>query len=198
MTFKDKYEMALYNTENKLVDAVINELPITELEMVKEFHLAFGHPTSEKPCLVSMELAKQRAEYMLEEIEEYLHAVKEGNLTKIADALGDLKYFVLGTEIVHGLDNCAYTIFDIIHNANMSKLCFSEEIANQTHAAYTNGEHPDKKGEKIHCYIKNVVINDKVLYAVLRKDNNKVLKSIAFKSPDNDIANFLKFNYDIE
>ena len=40
---------------------------------------------------------------MKEENEEYLQAAKEGDLTEIADALGDMLYILCGTILKHGL-----------------------------------------------------------------------------------------------
>ena len=59
---------------------------------------------------------------MKEENEEYLEACKNGDLTEIADALGDQMYILCGTILKHGLQYKIEEIFDEIQKSNMSKL----------------------------------------------------------------------------
>lgn len=59
---------------------------------------------------------------MAEENDEYLEAAKEGNLTQVADALGDKLYILCGTIIAHGLQHKIVEVFEEIHRSNMSKL----------------------------------------------------------------------------
>ena len=57
-----------------------------------------------------------------EENEEYLEAAKNGDLTEIADALGDQLYIIFGTILKHGLQYKIEEVYDEIHRSNMSKL----------------------------------------------------------------------------
>jgi predicted HAD superfamily Cof-like phosphohydrolase len=59
---------------------------------------------------------------MKEENVEYLVACGEGNLTEIADALGDQLYILLGTIIKHGMQDVIADVFREIHDSNMTKL----------------------------------------------------------------------------
>jgi predicted HAD superfamily Cof-like phosphohydrolase len=59
---------------------------------------------------------------MKEENEEYLEAVKNGDLVEIADALGDMLYILCGTINAHGLQEKIAPIFEEIQRSNMSKL----------------------------------------------------------------------------
>ena len=59
---------------------------------------------------------------MKEENEEYLEAVQKGDLTEIADSLGDMLYVLCGTILEHGLQYKIEEIFEEIHRSNMSKL----------------------------------------------------------------------------
>ena len=59
---------------------------------------------------------------MKEENEEYLQAAKEGDLTEIADAVGDMLYILCGTILKHGLQDKIADIFEEIQRSNMSKL----------------------------------------------------------------------------
>lgn len=93
-----------------------------QIEKVKEFHDAFGIKNAEKPTLIDLNESLLRYTLLREENEEYLEACKNGNLTEIADALGDIMYILCGTLLKHGLQNKIEEIFDEIHRSNMSKL----------------------------------------------------------------------------
>lgn len=89
-----------------------------EWEMVKEFHKRFGHPIADSPSPISIERAKMRYEWMLEEINEFLEA--RDNIVEQVDAMVDLIYFALGTLVEMGVP--PDEPFTIVQNANMSKL----------------------------------------------------------------------------
>ena len=92
---------------------MINE----EFEQVKEFHKAFDCLISEKPVLLPEEEVKRRVEFMNEEIQEFIDSK---TVYDQADAMIDLIYFALGTMVEMGVK--PKEIFDIVHNANMTKL----------------------------------------------------------------------------
>jgi phosphoribosyl-ATP pyrophosphohydrolase len=48
---------------------------------------------------------------MKEENEEYLEAAKEGDLTEIADAVGDMLIYLCGTILKHGLQDKMQDVF---------------------------------------------------------------------------------------
>lgn len=94
-----------------------------QIDAVKEFHTAFGLGYSDVPLsILSNEKHKLRFELMKEENEEYFEAAKNGDLTEIADALGDMLYILCGTIIEHGLQDKMEAVFDEIQRSNMSKL----------------------------------------------------------------------------
>jgi predicted HAD superfamily Cof-like phosphohydrolase len=87
---------------------------------VKEFHEKFGHPHPEKPTLQDKVTQDLRVELIREELFEYKVALAEGDIVKVADALGDLDYVVNGAAIAHGIFLPGVTAE--IHRSNMSKL----------------------------------------------------------------------------
>ena len=98
----------------KLIDCV---------NAVAEFHDSFGIPNKYSPLAqVDEKDFNLRYSLMKEENEEYLQAAKEGDLTEIADALGDMLYILCGTIIEHGMQDKIEAIFDEIQRSNMSKL----------------------------------------------------------------------------
>lgn len=94
-----------------------------QIRSVEAFHDAFGIPNNYTPVAdITPDGALLRYELIREENEEYLAACKEGNLTEIADALGDQLYILCGTILKHGLQHVIEEVFDEIHRSNMSKL----------------------------------------------------------------------------
>jgi len=88
-----------------------------EFQKVKEFHLAFGHPTSETPVQMESKDVRIRSMFMMEEILEFTMAE---DIYEQADAMIDLLYFTLGTLVEMGLP--PEDLFTIVHNANMNKI----------------------------------------------------------------------------
>lgn len=93
------------------------------IEAVKKFHSAFGLGIEENP-VADLGKAKNllRHNLMKEENEEYLEAANNGDLTEVADALGDMLYILCGTIIEHGLQHKIEEVFEEIQASNMSKL----------------------------------------------------------------------------
>lgn len=89
-------------------------------QQVKEFHLGFGHPVAEIPTMIDMELAEKRANWMQEEIREFLYAIQELDIVEAYDAILDILYFAVGTAVVMGLD--IEPGFDEVQRSNMAKL----------------------------------------------------------------------------
>ena len=98
----------------KLIDCV---------NAVAEFHDSFGISNKYSPLAkVDEKDLNLRYSLMKEENEEYLQAAKEGDLTEIADALGDMLYILCGTILTHGLQHKMAEVFQEIQRSNMSKL----------------------------------------------------------------------------
>lgn len=90
---------------------------------VAAFHTAFGIENKQAPTVaITPELAQLRFDLLKEENEEYLEAAKNGDLTEVADALGDLLYILCGTLLTHGLQHKIEDVFMEIQQSNMSKL----------------------------------------------------------------------------
>lgn len=93
------------------------------LAHVSEFHQKFQVAQNEHPTAGLPEsIIQLRHRLMAEENDEYLEAAQSGNLTEIADALGDQLYILCGTILSHGLQHVIEDVFDEIQRSNMSKL----------------------------------------------------------------------------
>lgn len=90
---------------------------------VRAFHDAFGIPNAEEPVGgIGDREALLRYKLIREENEEYLDAALRGDLTEVADALGDILYILCGTLLKHGLGHRIDEVFREIQRSNMSKL----------------------------------------------------------------------------
>lgn len=92
------------------------------IEQVRTFHDAFGIANAAAPTTALGGGHRLRYDLMREENEEYLEAAEEGDLVKVADALGDMLYILLGTILKHGLEGKIEEVFREIQRSNMSKL----------------------------------------------------------------------------
>ncbi len=96
---------------------------IDNINKVKVFHEVFKISYSSEPTAdISENDYLLRYNLMKEENDEYLEACRKGDLTEIADALGDKMYILFGTIIKHGLHHKIEEIFEEIQRSNMSKL----------------------------------------------------------------------------
>lgn len=91
-----------------------------EWEAVKLFHEKFNHPVSKHPRRMDLDRAQKRYNWMKEEIDEFLDAVKTEDIVEQADAMIDVMYFALGTLVEMGIH--PDKLFEIVQKANMSKL----------------------------------------------------------------------------
>lgn len=90
-----------------------------EQQMVRDFMERNSLEVSGTPRLVPGRLAEDRRKYTQEELDEYVEAVRSGDLVGIADALADLLYIVLGTAVAHGIE--LEPVFHEVHRSNMTK-----------------------------------------------------------------------------
>lgn len=86
-------------------------------QAVQEFHKKFGLPVSANPANLHRKRVKLRANWMSEEIQEFLEA---SDLVDQADAIADLIYYAIGVFVEMGLDGSK--VFEFVHRANMKKL----------------------------------------------------------------------------
>lgn len=91
---------------------------------VQAFHQAFGHPAPAFPYEeLTPKLKEQllaRAEWLHEEAEELVEAIKAGDMVGVLDALGDSAYFAVGGYVVLGHNMNDF--WENIQDANMAKL----------------------------------------------------------------------------
>ena len=98
---------------------------MSNFEKVKKFMLTFGQDVKAKPSFPSDKIINLRCSLIEEELSELKEAVKNKDITEVADALTDILYVTYGAGHAYGidLDKC----FDEVQNSNMSKLGVDEK-----------------------------------------------------------------------
>lgn len=142
--------------ENNIFKSETYGLNLT-YNQIKEFHKAFNHPVSEIPISISKERKEHRAEWMREEINEFLEAK---DIHEEADAMIDLIYFALGTLVEMGIDK-PQNIMDIVQDANMSKLFPDGKPHYREDGKVIKPEGWESPDPKIKEFIENIIENRK-------------------------------------
>ena len=118
-----------------------------------------------------------------EELDELKVAYAERDTQEAIDAVVDLKWVINNFIFFFGMDTDALAnIEKLIETSNFSKFCTNEEDAQTTVDLYGKGEHPDKPGEVIEAHWKKAESEDATYYVILRKTDDKILKSYKYKS----------------
>lgn len=133
-----------------------------------DFHKLFGAYIWDKPHIPDANTCELRINLLQEELNELKEAIKNNDLTEIADALADLQYVLSGAVISFGLQDLFADIFDEVQRSNMSKACATHEEAQATIKKY---ESLDQKWS---------IIEKNGVYLVLREMDKKVLKSVKY------------------
>ena len=92
------------------------------IDLVREFHLAFGQPIAEEPNISDRQLNDLRFDLLHEELCELLSALEFGSIEKALDALTDLQYVLDGTYLSLGFHRYKDAALNAVHKSNMEKL----------------------------------------------------------------------------
>jgi predicted HAD superfamily Cof-like phosphohydrolase len=153
----------------------------TNFDKVVDFNEKFGVPIYENPQFdifdKNPKLVELRMNLIREEMRELEDAVKNKDLVETADALSDILYVVYGAGSSFGLNMTE--IFNLVHDSNMSKLCTTEQEAQDTVKWYE--ENKEKLGYDSPAYR---LSKDNKYYIVYNKSSGKILKSINYKPVD--------------
>ena len=142
------------------------------LTAVAEFHKTFKHPILPSPTIPDERRSRLRVALLAEELKELEEAIKDNDITEIADALCDLQYVLSGAVLEFGLADKFAQLFDEVQRSNMSKACKTAEEAEATVAHY------QQKG--VPCFYEEADGH----YLVYRTEDRKTLKSVYYSPAD--------------
>ena len=156
---------------------------MSNFQKVRQFNKSFGvkiHDTPQQNITNDdPALTKLRLDLILEETTELQEAIETHDFVEVVDALADILYVVYGAGCSFGVD--LDKAFNIVHSSNMTKLCETEELAQQTvatyKAKYENGTSPYDSP----AYRKS---DDGVNWVVYNESTGKVLKSNNYTPAD--------------
>jgi predicted HAD superfamily Cof-like phosphohydrolase len=100
---------------------VDGRVPTRSIDLVREFHDAFGLATADAPEL-DRAVMLRRCALIVEEAGELAAAILRDNLIGAADALIDLQYVLDGGLLEMGLADRKHLLVAAVHEANMAKL----------------------------------------------------------------------------
>jgi predicted HAD superfamily Cof-like phosphohydrolase len=146
---------------------------MNQYDQVTEFMEVMGQGLPETPSFPTESIVNLRFSLIEEENHELMDAVEAQDLVETADALCDLVYVIMGAIKAYGFSKALFEeLFNEVHRSNMSKVCSSEEEANNTIAKY-HKEGIEVGYKKVGEY-----------WVISRTSDNKVLKSINYSAPD--------------
>ncbi len=146
------------------------------LNHVADFHRLFEMPVLDDPQIPGSNRCALRISLLQEELNELKDAIENNDLKEVADALCDLQYVLAGAILEFGLGQKFKLLFDEVQRSNMSKACASMKEALSTQLKYKN-----EKG------IDSEIRTKEDKFLVYRKEDGKVLKSIAYSPANLDI-----------
>ena len=145
----------------------------TPLNDVAEFHTTFHLPVLATPTIPTQDRCDLRINLLQEELDELKDAIREQDITAIADALSDLQYVLSGAILEFGLGNKFKELFEEVQRSNMSKVCEDYATAEETLEYYMA-----KDGTR-------GFINESLSgFLVYRESDRKVLKSVKYSPAD--------------
>ncbi|NDU95697.1 hypothetical protein GK108_12510 [Spirosoma terrae] len=148
------------------------------LPLVTEFYQASQTPFLSRPAFPSVARQELRARLLQEELDEYIEALREGNLTKVLDALADLQYILTGTVLEFGMGTVFVPAFREVQRSNMSKFCITDQEVTDTIESYRS------KGIET----KSVTTGNQTV--ILRTEDEKILKSVQYSPAE--LAKFVQ------
>ncbi|MBX2953242.1 MAG: nucleoside triphosphate pyrophosphohydrolase family protein [Leadbetterella sp.] len=143
------------------------------LNQVAEFHRTFHHPIEAHPLIPAPARCALRVSLIAEELKELEEAIRNQDITEVADALCDIQYVLSGAILEFGLGEKFRALFDEVQRSNMSKACKTVAEAEETVKYY-------REQRDTECYYKQ----DGDVYLVYREGDNKTLKNINYSPAD--------------
>jgi predicted HAD superfamily Cof-like phosphohydrolase len=124
-----------------------NQLPYAPAEdheylAVKAFNIRFGQIIQQSPGHLTQRKLRERAEFLAEEIGEFIEAAEAGDMALMFDALLDIVYVAKGTAVMMGLPWAMG--FAEVHRTNMAKVPGITKRGNRVDVAKPEGWTPPR------------------------------------------------------
>jgi len=143
------------------------------LTSVADFHRAFHVPVLDQPTIPDPDRCALRINLLQEELDEFKEAIAANDIVAVADALCDIQYVLSGAILEFGLGEKFADLFAEVQRSNMSKVCETLEVAEETVAYYQSERNTE-----------GYITERNNQYLVYRATDNKVLKSVRYSPAD--------------
>lgn len=143
---------------------------------VEKFNKIFNKPNNYSPIIPNdKKLIDFVINFIKEETQELEKAIEDRDIVEVLDGICDLLYVAVGNAtMVFGLKDKLEDAFAEVQASNLSKVCETEELAQQTVKVRS-----EEQGEPCHYH---KVRED--VYIVYRTRDDKVMKSLNYFRPN--------------
>ena len=152
----------------------MTEPKVPFVDEVELFNYTFGKTNNYSPTIPNKKITDFVIDFIREETDELAEAVEEKDIVEVLDAICDLLYVAVGNAtMAFGLKDKLLPAYEEVQASNMSKVCTSEEEAQETVAVRSEQQGEPCHYEKVGEY-----------YIVYRTRDKKVMKSVNYFAPD--------------
>ena len=152
----------------------MTETKVPFVDEVELFNYTFGKTNNYSPTIPNKKITDFVIDFIREETDELAEAVEEKDVVEVLDAICDLLYVAVGNAtMAFGLKDKLLPAYEEVQASNMSKVCTSEEEAQETVAVRSEQQGEPCHYEKVGEY-----------YIVYRTRDKKVMKSVNYFAPD--------------
>ena len=152
----------------------MREIKVPFVDEVEIFNHTFGKTNNYSPTIPNKKITDFVIDFIREETDELAEAVEEKDIVEVLDAICDLLYVAVGNAtMAFGLKHKLLPAYEEVQASNMSKVCTSEEEAQETVAVRSMQQGEECHYERVGEY-----------YIVYRTRDKKVMKSVNYFAPD--------------
>jgi len=160
---------------------ILNKKEETKVDVLSQTYNWLSHvDVPHKNNSDKIKKANLICDLLKEEVQEYIDAVANNDTEEELNACADLLVVAANLAFYSGFSlKDIWLELDQVYISNMTKFCKTLEEAGESKRAYSDGTHPNKKGEKIRV---NIFKTNKEEYPYcLKRLDGKIMKSINFK-----------------
>lgn len=163
-----KYIDYIDNSRNDFLKYTLEKATENDIiRRIEEWRTTFNLPVRREITIPAEEEITLSLSLIQEELNELIEASNNKDVVEVADAIGDL--FVVVTQAANIWGIPIRQVVKEVCESNMSKVCLTEEEANN----------------RKDCYYRNTALpNGEEVFILFRNSDHKVQKSSTFKEPD--------------
>lgn len=123
---------------------------MSHVKDVRKFNKKFGQLIGKSPQHLTQRKLKERADFLQEELNEFVAGAQTQNMPEMADALVDIVYVAIGTAVMMGLP--WKELWDDVQRANMAKVRGVGKRGNLSDCIKPEGWEPPRTRKILEAY----------------------------------------------